>query len=218
METLLIKNINTSLLQSLVRIGDLYYFEGPLLSLFQNSISKNFYLFDWVDRDKVNNRWLVYQVSHKALFDFINNKISHFNLYRSNPDNKFYIVDIENKSKYTDYNLSELESVPSAYYPNKDNYFDESDTRNMDKIRTIVNSRKISFNSNLIQNFVIHSHKNPLNHINLVNYDKKYIDNSSFINPKYKQIEVTFENHFLKSKFKNIVRNTRLKKINKLYA
>jgi hypothetical protein len=53
-------NINKSLdTGNFVRIGDLSYFEGPLLSLFEELNSGHLYLLDWVDRDEKSNRWLI---------------------------------------------------------------------------------------------------------------------------------------------------------------
>jgi|GEM_PF-1982326 len=138
MESLSVKNKNLSLINNLIRIGDLSYFEGPLLTLFENVINGNLYLFDWVDRDEKSNRWLVYRVHPSALLNFMNNKISHFDLFESVFNRKLYIVDVENKKLITESVLQDLDSLPQKYLPNKKNYFNSEDCQYETKIRNIV--------------------------------------------------------------------------------
>jgi hypothetical protein len=139
METLSNKDVNLELSNSLIRVGDLANFEGPLLTLFEDTRNGHLYLFDWVDRDSVSNRWLVYRVSPSALLEFLDKKISHLNLFKSNPDNQFYFTDIENKNRIIDCLLFKLISVPSKYAPPHDNIFDEVDCPHLGKIRAIAN-------------------------------------------------------------------------------
>jgi hypothetical protein len=74
MEPLKQKFKNSSFSNSLVRIGDLVNFEGPLLTLFEDVKNGHLYLFDWVDRFDAVNRWLIYQVYPKLLLAFIQKK------------------------------------------------------------------------------------------------------------------------------------------------
>ena len=72
MESLNGKNIKMLKFQnSLLRIVDVVNFEGPLLTLFQDTTTNNFYLFDWVDRDTLFNRWIVYRCNPDTLNQFI---------------------------------------------------------------------------------------------------------------------------------------------------
>ena len=72
METLNGKNIEKINFQnSLIRIADVQNFEGPLLTLFENTLDKHLYLFDWVDRDSQFNRWIVYRCKPNILQKFI---------------------------------------------------------------------------------------------------------------------------------------------------
>jgi hypothetical protein len=52
MENLSINKEHKLKVTNLVRVGDISYFEGPILSLFTELHSGHLYLFDWVDRDK----------------------------------------------------------------------------------------------------------------------------------------------------------------------
>lgn len=130
------KPLDTS---NFVRIGDLSYFEGPLLSLFEELNSGHLYLFDWVDRDNKFNRWLIYRVSPKFLLQFININISHFELFEERLDKEVYFTDIDSKNKlFSNYNSFAIESLPSNYYPNGDNFFELSDCNHFEKIKSVL--------------------------------------------------------------------------------
>ena len=75
MEQLKTKYRNVSFYNSLIRIGDLMNFEGPLLSLFEDVKNGHLYIFDWVDRLDKTNRWLIYQTYPKKILDFIQKKL-----------------------------------------------------------------------------------------------------------------------------------------------
>ncbi len=80
-----------------VRIGDLSYFEGPLISLFEELNSGHLYLFDWVDRDENTNRWLIYRASPNYLLQFIHSRISHLELFQRRPEKEIYFADIDSR-------------------------------------------------------------------------------------------------------------------------
>lgn len=138
MENLLIKDISYSNKINFIRIGDLSYFEGPLLTVFEDANTGQIYLFDWVDGNNTANRWLIYRVTPKALLDFINNRISHLELFNSCPDKKFYFTDIDNKTRNFEYQINQLTEVPLAYYPNKENYFEIEDCNSLNKIQALI--------------------------------------------------------------------------------
>lgn len=133
-------SINKQLdISNFIRIGDLSHFEGPLLSLFEELNSGHLYLFDWVDRDKKYNRWLIYRASPHHLLQFIHNKISHLELFEKRPEKNIYFTDIDtgNKSFYN-YDSYKVESLPNAYFPNGDNYFELSDCNSFEKIKSVI--------------------------------------------------------------------------------
>ena len=138
METLLSRYKNSNLASSLVRLGDLAYFDGPLLVLFQNVRNGRLYLFDWVDRNEKSNRWLIYRVTANILNNFINNKISHLELFNSTPGREYYIADIEKNQNYNESQLNLLAEVPQNYFPEKDSYFEKLDCNDFDKIQATI--------------------------------------------------------------------------------
>ncbi|NDV58316.1 hypothetical protein [Bacteroides sp. 519] len=119
--------------KDILRIGDLVYFEGPLLSLYQDRYN-HLYIFDWVDRDNKCNRWLVYRVTPQVLMQFLKGDLSHYELFEQRGDT--YSIDIENSGRLLfDSDLLKLAEVPLIYYPNKDDYFDIEDCLQYEKIK-----------------------------------------------------------------------------------
>ena len=139
MENLTFNSKETLDTTNFIRIGDLLYFEGPLLSLFEELNSGHLYLFDWVDKDQQSNRWLIYRVSSKHLLQFINCKISHLELFEKRPNKKVFFTDIDSTNKlFSHYGAFEIVSLPPSYYPNSDNFFEISDCNSIEKIKSVI--------------------------------------------------------------------------------
>ncbi|MCX6210883.1 MAG: hypothetical protein NTZ59_15600, partial [Bacteroidetes bacterium] len=173
-------------------------------------------------------RWLVYRISPLALLRFITNQICHSELFKSNPDNKFYVADIENKHKITDYNLLELNEVPLKYLPNTENYFDEADCPLFTKIRaTAIKSlsrkkqeNEYSTSEHLLKRLTYTSAKrNWFNKITTPHYGT-FLGNSMLTITIPNGINFEFNNQYNPMKFLNSNINPvhRVKKRNKVYA
>lgn len=140
MENLLINTAHKLNVSNLVRIGDLSYFEGPVLALFEEVDTGNFYLFDWVDRDKKSNRWLIYNVLPEDLLQYLNKEISHLALFKNRAKKSVHYIDIDNQNNsFRDYDAFELTQIPKNYLPNQNNFFDLEDCPTFEKIKTSVN-------------------------------------------------------------------------------
>lgn len=158
MENLIFNNNKKLDTSNFIRIGDLSHFEGPLLSLFEELSSGHLYLFDWVDRDEKNNRWLIYRASPNYLFKFIHNKISHLELFEKRPEKNIYFTDIDSGNKpFNNYDSFKIESLPQAYHPNSDNYFELSDCNNFDKIKSVIINSLLKQKSENEYSFVYNS-------------------------------------------------------------
>lgn len=139
MENLITQPNSTLDTYNFVRIGDLCAFEGPILSLFEELNSGYLYLFDWVDRDKKHNRWLIYRVSPRELLKFLHEEISHFELFKSKPQPITYYIDIDSRNQiFYNYPAIELAEMPTNYYPNKDSFFEIEDCPMFEKIKSFV--------------------------------------------------------------------------------
>ncbi len=105
--------------ENLKKIGDLIFFDGPLMSVFVDD-SDCIFIFDWADSDDENNRWLVYEISIEKLTQYLYKKISHYQLI-SSPEKEIIIsVDIDNNlDKKNIFALSPF-NLPSEYLPKHD--------------------------------------------------------------------------------------------------
>ncbi len=228
MENLSIKKENTTIISNLIRVGDLAYFEGPLLALFEEGNSGHLYIFDWADRNDKYNRWLVYRISPLSVLAFMKGDISHLDLFERTPDKKFYVADIETNYKITDYNLLELNDVPLKYYPNKESYFDIDDCPSFSKIQSIVFkalSRKKQENEYFVSDILRPTltintiSRERFNRVNKSNVDT-YFGNETYNVNLPSNFVVEFKNRYDQTKalYSNINLNSRQLKRKKVYA
>jgi hypothetical protein len=144
METLNGKNIDSLKFQnSLTRIADVQNFEGSLLTLFENTLDKHLYLFDWVDRDAQFNRWIVYRCKPNILQRFICAEVSQYDLLMSD---KTYCntIDIDKNLSWNNIRTIKKTNLPASYFPQKDVFFKKSDCPNFQEIVGFIGHRKIN--------------------------------------------------------------------------
>jgi|GEM_PF-1152665 len=138
METLNGKNLDNLIFKnSLTRIVDVQNFEGPLLTLFQDIITKNLYLFDWVDRDISFNRWVVYRCNPDTLNQFIKSKISHYDLFMSD-ESICYSIDIDKNIMWNNSQEIIKQDLSKSYLPQRDVFFEEVDCPNFKKLTEFI--------------------------------------------------------------------------------
>jgi len=138
MKKLTILREELSFTDSLIRIGDIMNFEGPLLVLFEDIRNGRLYLFDWVDRNSKGNRWIIYRVMPQALNKFINKEISQLELFKSNLNNKYFYTNIARNEKLNDCRIFEIENLPINYLPKENNYFEVSESKSFNKIQFTI--------------------------------------------------------------------------------
>ena len=108
-----------------IKQGDLLYHEGPLLSVFKDALSDNFYLYKWSDCDEKAHRWLVFKVSVKRLKAFFDKQTSIQQLILDQPFS--YFIDLDNRFEPINIALVATDRMPKSYLPDKDSYFDATD-------------------------------------------------------------------------------------------
>jgi len=111
-------SIKSDWLNDLVKVSDLIYYDGPLLSHYQ-SLSGEDYLFYWVDTDDTYNRWLIVNISIVKLQDYLNRKISLLNLITELDNGLVYKVDIDKNIQYHNFELLYIYELPETYLPTK---------------------------------------------------------------------------------------------------
>ena len=104
------------------KIADLIYYEGPLLSHYVSSKGDD-YLFYWVDRDDVDNRWLVLRVSLASLQKYVAGETSLLDLIGSPNDGYLYMIDVDNDLSYHNVKLVQPSDLPEDYLSAEDSYY-----------------------------------------------------------------------------------------------
>ncbi len=139
MENLLINKEHKLDVSNFIRVGDLSYFEGPMLTLFEDLNTGNFYLFDWVDRDEKSNRWLIYNVSPEYLLQYLSGEITHTTLFENRVEKNVYYMDIDSQNdSFRDFEAFELSQISEKYLPNPDNFFDVENCLAFEEIKTVL--------------------------------------------------------------------------------
>jgi hypothetical protein len=128
--------------QNLFKVGDLVNYKGPLLSLFSNEKGELF-LFHWCDSDVNYNRWLVFKITLIQLFQYLNRKISHYQLITTYFTDYIISVDISNKLDYHNILLLNLFEMPEEYLPEKDVLHDDEESPHVGKIRDFINQLEV---------------------------------------------------------------------------
>ena len=102
-------------------VYDIIDFEGPVLVHYQHNDKNAFYY--WVDGDKSHNRWLCFEVSIAELYDYLSQNISLRELISNKRQEPFYTVDIDEKLKYSNFQLILGYALPDIYIPDAESYF-----------------------------------------------------------------------------------------------
>lgn len=122
METVKGISIKSDWLNDLVKVSDLIYYDGPLLSHYQ-SLSGEDYLFYWVDTDDTYNRWLIINISIVKIQDYLNRKISLLSLITELDNGLVYKVDIDKDIQYHNFELLYIFELPETYLPTKNSLY-----------------------------------------------------------------------------------------------
>jgi len=128
--------------KNIFKIGDLVYFDGPLLSVFSNDKGE-IYLFDWSDNDDKYNRWLVFRISLTQLIQYLNKNISHYQLITTYFTDFIVSVDIDNDLNYYNVLLLNVADIPNDYLPDRDVTHIDEESPHLDKINAYVNQLEL---------------------------------------------------------------------------
>ena len=105
------------------KIADLIFFEGPFLSHYVSDKGDD-YLFYWVDKDEMDNRWLVLRVSLANLQKYIAKELTLLQLIENPNDGYLYTVDVDNDVNYHNVKLVQPSALPEDYLPEPDSYYE----------------------------------------------------------------------------------------------
>lgn len=114
--------IPTNSLPKMIKIKDLIYFEGPLLSHFESVYKENF-LFYWVDTNDTFNRWIIFRTSNELIDDYLEKRKSLYNLISDENNGNLYKVDIDSNLDYNNLSIIAFEDIPNSYLPEKNSFY-----------------------------------------------------------------------------------------------
>ena len=115
----------------LSKVSDLIYFDGPFLSHFISEKGDN-YLYYWVDADEEYNRWLLIRTDIFTIQNYLERKISLFDVISNPNDGYLFQVDIDSDINYHNLLLVNPTDLPEDYLPSKDAFYDFEPSDNVD--------------------------------------------------------------------------------------
>lgn len=109
-----------------VKMGDLLYFEGPLISLFADKHNPDtYYLYKWAGRDSRADRWLVLRLGSQELLLFFNAGISLLELIRN--AGTVWLLDMNNALEVSGMVSRAVPDLPAEYLPAAGTYYSEAE-------------------------------------------------------------------------------------------
>ena len=108
--------------KGLKKISDLIFYDGPILSHFQDEFGSDI-LFYWVDYDNNYNRWLVVQITKDQLNEYLILKKSLRDLINAPFNNSLYFIEISDILKFDNAFLVYKGDLPKSYLPEIDSFF-----------------------------------------------------------------------------------------------
>lgn len=108
---------------NLQKKGDIYSFEGPLLSHFKDERGFD-YLMKWVDLDEKVNRWQLFMVGNEDLNKYFSRKVNLRELIFLNEIEVVFFIDIDSDAEYKNIWIVSMEKIPLDYLPDDESYFE----------------------------------------------------------------------------------------------
>jgi hypothetical protein len=106
-------------------IGNLLEYEGPLLSLYEDTDHPDtYYLHKWVDHDNNANRWVVVPMSLAAIHALFHQQTT-FRQVILQADH-IHLVDFDQKDNALQVLSIDIADLPDAYLPMQDSFYSES--------------------------------------------------------------------------------------------
>jgi hypothetical protein len=102
---------------SLKKVRDLEWFDGPLTTEFKSKNNSISYIYHWCDVDDKFNRWLVSQVWEDDVDLYMDRIISYRELFESSYLNRYYVLDIDTDRNIVSATIISSENCPTEYLP-----------------------------------------------------------------------------------------------------
>lgn len=111
--------------ESLIRVDDLIYFDGPLLSTYKKE-DGSLFLILWTDNSTTDNRWCVIPVEKETLASFLNKEITLRDVINKKEEVVFKDLYLE-KDELLERQAKKVlvKDIPEEYMPTSESYFYE---------------------------------------------------------------------------------------------
>jgi len=106
----------------LIKIDNIYEYDGPVLSHFKTDKQDDYFMF-WVDNNIEFNRWLLVFVSKDDLTRYFYESITFKDLVLLNQKDLVYFIDIDSNVEYKNITLIAIKDIPTEYLPGDKSYF-----------------------------------------------------------------------------------------------
>jgi hypothetical protein len=120
------KNIGIKLFESPfrnhIKIADLLYYEGAILSHFVDEFDNN-YLYYWIDFNENANRWLVFKFNKAYLSEYLNGIVTLKDFFYEQQNQFVFSVDVDKDYNYTNIRMFSPYELPEDYTPKSDSFF-----------------------------------------------------------------------------------------------
>jgi hypothetical protein len=114
-------------LEKQVKLFDIEFYDGPMLSLFRDDKVDNFYLYKWLDIAENGHKWLIFKTNLDNLYDYIHQNIDEKTLIKKALSGQYSTVVIQSNLVCGPIKRFTSASLPSAYLPANDCFFTQSD-------------------------------------------------------------------------------------------
>ena len=117
-----------------VKILDIEYYDGPMLSLFKDEDEGSFYIYKWLDIEKNGHKWLIFKTNHDNLYDYIYQNIDEKTLIKKAVNGQYATVVIDPNLIYKNIKRFTTASLPNSFLPNNGCFFTQSDCPNYETL------------------------------------------------------------------------------------
>jgi hypothetical protein len=114
-------------LEKQVKLFDIEYYDGPMLSLFRDDKVASFYLYKWLDVDKNGHKWLIFKTNLDNLYDYLHQNIDEKTLIKKALDGQYTTAVIQPNLVVGDIKYFTAASLPSHFLPANACFFTKSD-------------------------------------------------------------------------------------------
>jgi hypothetical protein len=114
-------------LEKQVKLFDIEYYDGPMLSLFRDDKVDCFYLYKWLDIEKNRHKWLIFKTNLDNLYDYIHQNIDEKTLIKNALDGQYTTAIIHPNLVFGHIKHFTSISLPPLFLPANSCFFTPSD-------------------------------------------------------------------------------------------